>query len=60
MKSATFFAVAATLFTAISGSSIPVQEREVATKPEITAFWQNDIAFFGETVSICPRLYYCL
>ncbi|KAK6082699.1 hypothetical protein SCUP234_00375 [Seiridium cupressi] len=47
MKSITFFAAAATLFTAISGTSIPVEDRDVA-QPAIHAFWENDVAFFGE------------
>ncbi|KAM0810051.1 hypothetical protein AB5N19_10399 [Seiridium cardinale] len=47
MKSATFFLAAATLFTAISGTSIPIEDRDVA-QPAIHAFWNNDVAFFGE------------
>ncbi|KAK8869073.1 hypothetical protein PGQ11_007651 [Apiospora arundinis] len=47
MKTSAILAATSALIMAVSGSEMPIAERGVA-KPEIHAFWQNDLAWFGE------------
>ncbi|KAI0133027.1 hypothetical protein BJ170DRAFT_592967 [Xylariales sp. AK1849] len=55
MKVATPLALVAPIITAVSATSIPVEERElVQALPEIHAFWHEGVAFFGEAVSSIP------